>query len=398
MHKPMPDRAAPHVAMLVRNPYTHDSRVEKEAATLRDAGYRVTVVADAAPGLPEAEVTDGVTVMRVPRAIGSIPGARYMAHDMKLAGVLTALHPAVLHAHDSNALLPVGLAASRLQVPFVYDAHELWLHRPQRGHHRIYHEASRAYYAALQRWLVPRASAVLTVSPPIQRHLARVYRVPVDLVPNYPVLGQPAIAGPLRARLGSGVPEEAPIILHLGGMMATRGLEELLTSMRGVEQAHLVFLGGGDSAPLLQLARELDIIDRVHILPPVRPTEVEAYAAAADVGVVTTQPIGLNNRYSLPNKLFQYMVAGIAVLASDFPQVREVVLGSGAGLVADTQRPDAIADALNDLLRDRATRRAMGTRGRAAIEEQYNWSTSASALLAAYGRTASEPGAGVGPR
>ncbi|MGH2381040.1 MAG: glycosyltransferase family 4 protein [Candidatus Limnocylindria bacterium] len=390
----MPEQAPLHVAMLVRNPYTHDSRVEKEAGTLRDAGYRVTVIADAGPGLPVADMVDGIAVVRVPRALGGMPGIRYATHDVRLAKVLAGLRPAILHAHDSNALLPVGLAASGLHVPFVYDAHELWLHRPRRGHHRMYHDASRAYYAALQQWMVPRASAILTVSAPIQRHLERVYRAPVDLVPNYPVLGAPAVAGPLRTRLGAGVPERSPIVLHLGGMMATRGLEELVTAIRDVAEAHLVFLGGGDSAPLLRLARQLGIAKRIHILSPVPPGDVEAYAAAADIGVVTTQPIGLNNRYSLANKLFQYMAAGIAVLASDFPQVRAVVVGSGAGLVADTRRPEAIAVALNDLLGDRAALRAMGERGRKAIEERYNWSTSAAALLAAYARVVS----GAGPR
>jgi len=380
-----------HVVMLLRNPYTHDSRVEKEAATLVAHGFRVTVVADAGSGLPARETRAGTEVIRIPRALSRIPGLRYVRHDFRLAAALESLRPTVLHAHDSNALLSVGMAAARLRRPFVYDAHELWLHRPRRGHARMYHEASRAYYAALQRWLVPKAAAVLTVSAPIARHLGRAHpRITVELVPNYPVLTARPKPARLRELLGDRVPPAAPVILHLGGIMATRGLEELVRSMRGVANAHLVLLGGGESSPLEGLAADLGVADRVHVIAPVPPAEVEAHAAAADIGVLTTLPIGLNNRYSLANKLFQYMAAGIPVLASDFPQIREVVVGSGAGLVVDTRRPDRISSGLSELLADPDEAQAMGERGRRAVEDRYNWSTSAMVLTEAYDRILSE--------
>lgn len=388
----MADARRPHVVMLVRNPYTHDSRVEKEAATLRDAGYRVTVVADAAPGLPVVEVRAGSEVRRVARPGRRIPGVSYALHERRLSGLIGELGGDILHAHDSNALLPVGLAARKAQIPFVYDAHELWLHRPRRGHAAPYHEMSRAYYAALQRWMVPKAASVLTVSEPIVRHLARVYRRDdVKLVPNYPVLTERPIAAPLRALVGAALPADAQIVLHLGGIMASRGLEQLVAALPSVAGAHLVLLGGGDPSAVREVGRQYGVVDRVHVVPPVSPSEVEAHAAAADVGVVLTQPIGLNNRYSMPNKLFQYMAAGLPVIASDFPQIRAVVEGSGAGLVTDTQRPEAIGAALRRVLADRTEASAMGDRGRRAVEREYNWSTSATALLEAYGRIVRAP-------
>jgi glycosyltransferase involved in cell wall biosynthesis len=383
----MTEPGTTHVVMLVRNPYTHDSRVEKEAATLTEAGYRVTVVADAGPGLAEREERHAVAVRRIPRPGPRIPGLSYALHERRLAGVLAGLAPDLLHAHDANALLPVGVAARRTRVPFVYDAHELWLHRPRRGHAPLYHELSRAYYAVLQRWLVPRAAAVLTVSEPIVRHLARSYgRADVALVPNYPVLAARPAPAPLRGLVGDQLPATAPIVLHLGGIMASRGLEQVVAALLWVPEAHLVLLGGGDASVVAEAARRSGVVDRVHVVPPVPPSEVEAYAAAADVGVVTTQPIGLNNRYSMPNKLFQYMAAGIPVLASDFPQIRAVVEGSQAGMVTDTERPERIGACLRELLDDPSRARAMGAAGRRAVEDRFNWATSAAVLLDTYGR------------
>ena len=127
--------------------------------------------------------------------------------------------------------------------------------------------------------------------------------------------------------------------------------------------------------------------DRLHVLAPVAPDEVIAYAASADIGVSPIVPSCLNYRYSLPNKLFQYMAAGIPVVASDLPQVREVVEGARCGLVVDTTRPEAIADAIERLAGDPRASRAMGRRGRAAVEDRYNWSGRAAVLLRAYART-----------
>ena len=108
-----------HVAMLVRNSFTHDTRVEKEARTLAAAGYRVTIVADAAAGLPGRESLGGIEVHRVARRGPRMPGVRFVIHEARLARALRVLRADVYHAHDSNTLIPVALAARARRVPFV---------------------------------------------------------------------------------------------------------------------------------------------------------------------------------------------------------------------------------------------------------------------------------------
>jgi glycosyltransferase involved in cell wall biosynthesis len=389
----MPDDRGPHVVMLVRNPFTHDSRVEKEAATLHEAGYRVTVVADAAPGLPLHEVRDGTTVRRVPRRGPRIPGVSFLAHELRLARVLRRLRPDVLHAHDSNALVPVALAARRTGAPFVYDAHDLWLHRPRRQRSVLYHRAQNAWYGLIERLVVPRAQATLTVSPPIAAHLAAEYRLgSVDLVPNYPDRPDDDRRLELRQLAGVDVPADARIVLYLGGLMGGRGIESLVHAVATIQDVHLVLLGAGHlAADLETLAADLGAAERVHVAGPVPPDEVVAYARSADIGVSPIVPSCLNYRYSLPNKLFQYMAAAIPVVASDFPQVRDIVIGAGAGLVVDTTDPTRIATAVRTLLADRAAALEMGRNGRRAVEREYNWATSARALLEAYGRIVRGP-------
>jgi glycosyltransferase involved in cell wall biosynthesis len=378
-------RHSHHVVMLVRNAYTHDTRVEKEARTLSTAGHRVTVVADAGPNLPAEEVRDGTRVVRVARAGPSLPGVRYVMHEWRLARRLVALRPTVLHAHDTNALMPVAVAAANRGVPFIYDAHELWLGRPRRDRSRPYFALSQAWYRVVQRLAIPRAAAVVTVSPPIAEHLRRQYGLAdVHLVANYPDRSGQVQRREVRDLPGGeAIDPNLPIVLYLGGLMSGRGIEGLVDAMGTIPEAQLVSLGEG---PLLEPMRASAAAHgaRVTFLRPVPPDLVNDYAASGTLGVSPYVPEGLNNRYSLPNKLFHYMAAGIPVVASAFPQVRAIVEGERCGVTVDTTDPAAIAAGIRRVLAHPAEAAAMGARGRAAVAERYNWEASAAVLRAVY--------------
>ena len=376
-----------HVVMLVRNRYTHDTRVEKEVRTLVGAGYRVTVLADPAPGLPARETRDGATIERVDPRGRRVPGLRFLIHQLHLARRLRRHRPDILHAHDTNALRPVTFAAPTLRRPFVYDAHVLWTERPRRERGRLYWVLSQAWFRFVERVCIRRAAATITVSPPIVEHLRRRFRLDrVALVANYPDPSGSVAQVDLRSLPGGdALDPDRPIVLYLGGLMAGRGLEELIDAIGLVPEVQLALLGEGVHADRLR-ARvvERGLGDRIHFLPPVASNEVVAAAASADLGVSPIVDSCLNYRYSLPNKLFQYMAAGVPVVASDFPQVRDVVEGSGAGLVVDTADPRRVADGIRRVLADPVTARDMGARGRRAVAERFNWETSARSLRSVY--------------
>ena len=179
-------------------------------------------------------------------------------------------------------------------------------------------------------------------------------------------------------------------MLYLGGLMAGRGLEQLVDAIALVPEAQLVLLGDGvEEGRLLERAAAGGAT--VLVLPPAPADLVVAYASSAAVGVSPIVPSCLNYRYSLPNKLFQYMAAGIPVVASDFRQVRDVVEGAGSGVVVDTTRPDAIARALRRILADPFEAATMGALGRAAVEERFNWEASAAILRDVYEATCGRP-------
>ena len=375
------------VTMLVRNTFTHDSRVEKEARSLTDAGYSVTVVAEAAGTLPDAESRDGYHVVRVVRPLARVPLLRFIAYRRRLVRELLRTRPEILHAHDSDALEPVASAARTLRIPFIYDAHELWLGQLRRGRSRIYWSLFLTYFRLVQRMLVPHAAAVITVSPAIASRLQRAYDLAqVHVVPNYPEADGATVPIDLRSLPGGEViPAEAPIVLYLGAMMPGRGIEELLAAMREVPGAHLVLLGYGLLVEQIRAqVGELGLAERIHFLGPVPPNEVVSYSASADIGVSPLFASAPSYALSLPNKLFQYMAAGLPVVASDLPQVRDVVEANAAGICIDTSQPSLIAAALRSILEDPQAAARMGSAGREAVRRTYNWKTAARELLATY--------------
>ena len=239
--------------MLVRNAFTHDTRVEKEARSLARAGFQVTVVADGGLGLPATESRDGYEVRPVALAERRIPLVRFFRRNHRLQNTLAATDPEILHAHDAaNALSPVGRVAARIGVPFVYDSHELWTGRPPHSRRAACRFLANAYYRRVERRYVPRAAGRITVSAPIARHLVGPTGAPFELVPNYPDLPEPPdlVVRSLRSLPGGeAIPPDSPIVLYVGGVNAGRGLEPLVRAMARVRQdAHLVMLGDGPLA------------------------------------------------------------------------------------------------------------------------------------------------------
>jgi glycosyltransferase involved in cell wall biosynthesis len=220
----------------------------------------------------------------------------------------------------------------------------------------------------------------------------------VRAIPNYPEETAPRAVRGLRDLPGAErLRADRPLVLYLGALLPGRGIEQLIEAMTAVE-ADLVLLGEGfHKESVEEKARMLGVGDRVHVLDPVPLDEVVDYAASADVGVSPIVPSCLSYRYSLPNKVFQYMAARLPVVASDFPQIRDVIEGSGAGLVVDTTRPTELAAALRQLLANRERAMEMGERGQAAVAERYNWSVAATDLVDVY-RSVIEPVTARAPR
>ncbi len=409
------------VAMVVWNEFRNDARVLKEAETLCTAGHQVTVHALHTPGVThEHEVLpSGVRVVRVARsplwkwrkrkkapagsgegfaAKASPPGAngpigrlspfrqvlRICARLWTHAGLLwhlTRCRAHVVHAHDVNTLPTAWLAAVFSGASLVYDAHEISTSREG-------YTSFRKLVAVVEKALMPRANGTITTTVARAKFFARAYGIERPVVlQNRPRRQQVLASNRIRDELGLVRPW--PIIVYQGGVQQGRGLERLARLAVDVPDAYFVFIGGGRlEVSLRSIVAELQLEERVRFIPTVALADLPSYTASADIGVQPIENTCLNHYTTDSNKLFEYVQAGLPVVASDLPEIRRVVREHGLGVLVPESDSVALAAALRDLVGDEGKRQYYAAQSRKAASV-LNWESQEHELLALYERVLS---------
>ena len=304
-----------------------------------------------------------------------------------LAGMIRVIRiPAdAYHASDIAALPGCSIAAWLRRKPLIYDAYELPLVDPYFAygpHWRLLHAAS----AFLLRKLLPRCSCIITVSPPLVRALQQRYGGPTaTLVRNIPPYHAPQPSDLLRRRLS--LPATTKIVLYQGYLQGDRGLERLIRAAKFLAQdVTLVLLGSGESRAALEalILRE-GVSSRVQLVPPVPYGRLLAWTASADLGLIVSPPAySANVAVFLPNKLFEYLMAGLPVLSTPLEAVAEILDRYQVGRTFASFEPEALAHAINELLADRETLALMRRNALTAAACELRWDVEQRSLLGAY--------------
>jgi glycosyltransferase involved in cell wall biosynthesis len=295
----------------------------------------------------------------------------------------------VHHGHDMTGLSAALRAAKRDRGDVVYDSHEIFL---ESGSHVARPWPIRNVFRDLERRWAQRARALVTVNLSLAEELERrLHPKRVVVVHNCPPRWDPPDARPDLIRGGTGIPQEAAIALYHGRLTRDRGIEQLAAALleRGVEEVHGVLMGYGPERPEYErLAGEERFAGRLHVLEAVPPEGLLPWVASADVGVVAIQRTSLNHWLATPNKLFECLAAGLPVVASDFPEMRRIVLedpGGPLGVVCDPQDVQALAGAIRSVVEVPAPEReALRLRCLTAAHERWHWETEAARLVSLY--------------
>ena len=384
------------VTMIVLNNMAHDARVRKQARTLANAGHQVTVLALKDDSVPATECIDGFEIMRIglasrPWGLGAIARLiKLVEYLLRCSLVALQTNAQVYHAHDANTL-PIGWLAARLRrAALVYDSHEF-----ERGRNW---GASNLPALFRRLWVLPEqlfirsADLVITVSTSIAEQLRQIYRIQRPLVIlNCPEYHRPATSDRLRQDLAIG--HDQKIVVYQGAVSANRGIEPLIEGAMLLPDIVVVVIGDGPQLPSLQRwVEQRGWQSRVYFTGYVSLEQLSSYTASADVGAALFQNVGLSHFFSLPNKLFEYLQAGLPVIVSNFPEMRSVVEQSGAGVSVSPTSPAEIAQGLQSILDDPARRAQLSAHAYQA-GKVYQWANEAEKLLDAYDHLAH----GLGP-
>lgn len=286
----------------------------------------------------------------------------------------------LIYANDLDSLPAAWLAAQLRRVPLVYDSHEFYTGMPELSESPL----KRRIWRSLEHFLVPRTQARLTVNESIAQLLQEQYGKEFSVLRNLPMAQSLAEPQPTKSRAELGWPEEAFImILQGGGINMQRGAEEAIAALKHLpNHVYLATIGSGDMFHRLpEIAESLGVRNRLlwHERMPYK--ELLACTRLCQLGLSLDKPLSINYRLSLPNKLFDYMQAGVPVLSSDLIELRKVLKAYETGWMLPEVSPTAIAKAVKRRLNDpEGTRLAAENCQRAAKE--LVWEKDAPNLLA----------------
>jgi len=252
----------------------------------------------------------------------------------------------VLWVNDLDTLPANWLVSLLRNKPLIYDSHEYFTEVPEIQNKPFV----KRVWQFFERLCIKRANLVITVSPSIAERLKQDYDLSEVLtVRNIPMK---AAAIPSVGKMDLGFdPNRYLLLLQGGGINMNRGGEELIESMKLIEKADLLIIGGGDALPeLKRLAAHYQLDEKVRFFEKMPYEEMMRYTFAADIGFSLDKSDNLNYKFSLPNKIFDYAMAGLPMITSDLPEVSKFVREHDIGLVVSEVTPEKIAEAVNGLI------------------------------------------------
>ncbi|WP_322629721.1 glycosyltransferase family 4 protein [Halothiobacillus sp.] len=285
--------------------------------------------------------------------------------------------PSVAHFHDPE-LIPMGMFLKVSGIKVVYDVHED-VPRQILGKHWISPWLRRPVAALVEgvEWVAARVfDGVVTATPTISARFPAQKTVTVQ---NFPILGELVLPEPTPFA------ERPPHVAYVGGVTAARGAVQMVQALERVKNDQVRLQLGGTFTPvgLEDEVKALSGWSRVIPHGWVDRKTVANLLGNVRAGLVLFHPAP-NHMDAQPTKMFEYMAAGLPVIASDFPLWRKIIDGAGCGLLVDPLEPQAIADAIEWLLEHPEEAEAMGRRGREAVESTYNWERESETLVNFY--------------
>lgn len=372
---------------LYQTQITHESRVERETKSLAESGFfsKIEIVGVWEDGLPTEEQLDKWRrVLRIKLSLkkSKLPGARllYLFEWMfRVYWKYKSEQLNIIQAHSLMALLPAVALKYTCHAKLLYDPHELETEvAGSRGLRKLISKV-------LEKTLLGFADEVTVVGHEISKWYQNAYprvfkKTPINVVRNIPpqIPNDPKRLNKLREELP--IPSESLVFLYQGTFNQGRGLERVINAFSAQKKYHLVFIGGGPLDIIVQQACTMN--SHFHSYPIMPLDQLKSYTASADAGISFDDCNCLNNLYALPNKFFEYLLAGTPVVVSEGTEKKRIIDEFNCGWVVGTSANE-LFDFLEQVSTDAISKKKQG-----AFQASKNiaWENEESVFIAAYER------------
>ena len=353
-----------------------DQRVHKVCTSLHKAGFDILVVGrklkNSLPLSPRAYQTKRFKLWFEKGALF------YAAYNTRLFFFLLFVKADILLANDLDTLLPNYLISKLRGIPLAYDNHEYFTGMPE----LLKRPKIQKIWKAIEKNIFPKLTFIYTDNDAKRKLFEDEYHVPVKVVKNVPVYN-PVV---WNQEVIIQYPKNKKILIYQGiGINIHRGTEELTEAMQYLDDSYLLyFVGSGDVLDVLkQKVIELKLEDKVIFTGKVPFQELQAYTRGAHLGFTLDKPISDNYIYSLPNKLFDYVHAGVPVIAARLQEVEKMITKYNIGTFVPSHDPKQIAETIKDAF-DTPGKLDEWKRNLPRAAQEVNWQNEENVLLGIY--------------
>ena len=344
------------IVISVTNDLTTDQRVEKTCEALSEIGYDVVLVGrKLKTSLP---IQKNYKTVRF-RLLFNKGFLFYAEFNIRLFIFLLFTKKTILFSNDLDTLLPNYLLSLLQRKTLVFDSHELFSEIPE----LVTKPRVKNFWLYLEKKLIPKLKNVITVSNSIKNHYLNLYGISATVVRNIPKIQR---IDPKESPVNT---NEKKIILYQGAVNIGRGIELMIDTMPLLDAYLFIVIGDGDILKdLKEKVNLLNLNNKVKFLGKKTPEELKKLTLSASIGMSLEEDLGLNYRYALPNKVFDYLHANIPVIIADLPEMRALIEKYSIGEILPERSPEVLAKILKQMITKSYTKEL------ALAKEKLNWS------------------------
>ena len=285
-----------------------------------------------------------------------------LINNIYIVFTIKNINAKVIHSHDLDTLLSAYVLKNKKQK-LIYDAHELWTEMSNRKY------LSKIFFNKIEKYIAKKTDLIITVSNSIAKEMCERYNLnnEILLLKNIP-------DSDLDKDINYSTHKPTKV-LYQGGYIKNRGLQELILAAQYLDKNIKIILRGYGNLEdkLKEMVNIYNVNDKVSFKEPVSPQNLIKYASKADIGLILYKNNSLNNKYCLPNKLFEYMHAGLAIISNNLVEIKNLVEKNKVGLILNNLEPENIAYTINNLAKNKNKLVKYKKNSILISKNKYNW-------------------------